>query len=209
VLLLCIARVWYSGLATQYANIQRQLCSRNHDGFSLHVQWSISLSCSGCLLAVITKHKRWCVNIQEQKTLTHICRELIGRRNPRNVAFAYGMGRFDASSRCYKTAPVYQRWVINRLTKGLHAKVINFNEYNTSQVSSNCFAGRKLCAVGSNRGPFPAQMGSIKKKSLRAKMYSLSHDLEQRCERIEKYGLSRAAQGLWCQPTCGVQQSTG
>jgi hypothetical protein len=163
VLLLCIARVWYSGLATQYANIQRQLCSRNHDGFSLHVQWSISLSCSGCLLAVITKHKRWCVNIQEQKTLTHICRELIGRRNPRNVAFAYGMGRFDASSRCYKTAPVYQRWVINRLTKGLHAKVINFNEYNTSQVSSNCFAGRKLCAVGSNRGPFPAQMGSFKK----------------------------------------------
>src|ERR1700733_494952 len=27
----------------------------------------------------------------------------------------------------------------------------------------NCFASRKLCAVGSNRDPFPAQPGSIQK----------------------------------------------
>jgi hypothetical protein len=110
-----------------------------------------------------TKHKRWRVYIQKQKTLTQICQELIGRRNPRNVVFAYGMGRFNASSRGYKPAPANQRWVTNRLTKGLHAKVININEYNTSQVCSNCFASRKLCAVGSNRDPFPAQPGSIQK----------------------------------------------
>ncbi|CAM0140495.1 unnamed protein product [Umbelopsis sp. WA50703] len=110
-----------------------------------------------------TKHKRWCVYIQKQKTLTQVCRELIGRRNPRNVVFAFGMGHFNASSPGYKPAPVNPRWVTNRLTKGLHAKVININEYNTSQLCSNCFASRKLCAVGSNRDPFPAQPGSIKK----------------------------------------------
>jgi hypothetical protein len=156
-----------------------------------------------------TKHKRWRVYIQKQKTLTHVCCELIGRRNPKNVVFAYGMGRFDASSRGYKSAPVYQRCATNLLTQGLHAKAININEYNTLQVCAICFAGRKLCAVGSNCDTFPVHMGSIKKESLRAKMYSVSNDLEQRFECIEKYGLSRAPQGLWCRPTCGVQQLTG
>src|ERR1700709_1694737 len=58
------------------------------------------------------------------------------------------------------TAPANQKWVTNRLTKGLHAKVINIYEFNISQVCSGCFASRKLCAVGSNRDPFPAQPGS-------------------------------------------------
>jgi hypothetical protein len=44
------------------------------------------------------------------------------------------MGRFSASSRGYKPAPANQRWMINRLTKGLHAKVININEYNTASL---------------------------------------------------------------------------
>lgn len=156
-----------------------------------------------------TKHKRWRVYIHKQKTLTQICQDLIGRRDPRNVVFAYGMGRFNSSSRGYKPAPANQKWVTNRLTKGLHAKVININEFNTSQVCSGCFASRKLCAVGSNRDPFPGPTGFHPKKPLRAKMYNLSHDLEQRCERIKKYGLSGALQGLWCGPTCVVQQSTG
>ena len=117
----------------------------------------------GVSLQRSTKHKRWRVYIHKQKTLTQVCQDLIGRRNPRNVVFAYGMGRFNASSRGYKPAPANQRWVTNRLTKGLHAIVININEYNTSQVCSHCFASRKLCAVGSNRDPFPAQPGSIQK----------------------------------------------
>jgi hypothetical protein len=46
--------------------------------------------------------------------------------------------------------------VTNRLTKGMHAKVININEYNSWQVCWTCFAGRKLCAVGSKHELFPA-----------------------------------------------------
>jgi hypothetical protein len=70
-----------------------------------------------------TKHKRWCIYTQKQKTLTQICQKLIGRRNSRNVVFAYGMGRFNASSRGYKPAPANNNQIIK--TK----KQINLNSF--------------------------------------------------------------------------------
>jgi hypothetical protein len=41
------------------------------------------------------------------------------------------MGRFNASSREYKPAPANERWVTNRLTKGLHAKVLSISTSTT------------------------------------------------------------------------------
>jgi hypothetical protein len=163
----------------------------------------------GVSLQRSTQQKVACI-YTEAKTLTQICQELTGRRNPRNVVFAYGMGRFSASSRGYKPAPANQRWVKNRLTKCLHAK-LSISTSTTPRKFAQTALLVKLCAVGSNRDPFTAQPGSIliQKSHLRAKMYTLPDDLEQRCERIEKYGLSGAPQGLRCGPTCVVQQSTG
>ncbi|KAJ2960526.1 hypothetical protein NQZ79_g4109 [Umbelopsis isabellina] len=78
-------------------------------------------------------------------------------------AHIYGLDRFNASSRGYKSAPARQRWITNRLTKNLQCQSHQHQRIQHLAGLLSCFTNRKLCAVGSNRDPFPSQPGSIQK----------------------------------------------
>jgi hypothetical protein len=113
-----------------------------------HLHHIVDMNCTRKI-----KHMRWKVYIHRMKTIDQTCKSILGN-DPSHTIIAFGAGKFNPTSRGYKSSPTSSSYLVNRLKTVHHATVLNIWEFNTSQVCSNCRYPLKLTGVGDNQDPW-------------------------------------------------------
>ena len=80
---------------------------------------------------------RWKVNIHKKKTLDAACKAIIGDTPKDKLVVAFGDASWTTNLRGSRPGP-RRKWVSERLRRVHGVRVVDVNEYNTSQVCSGC-----------------------------------------------------------------------
>ncbi len=91
---------------------------------------------------------RWRAYIHNQKSVLRFCRESLGSREDiKNTIICMGDAKFGHNAKGNETTPTNKRFVKGYRKIGAHPFMTN--EFNTSQVCSNCLTGIKLAICNS------------------------------------------------------------